>query len=135
MDTYAEQARLNFIFNSAHIAALVAAHPDIPAPDTMADHVYYWEFYGENCLNNLRHVRLAMRLSGAREWTKATPDESSYYYRNSCMYRGAKIVLQCPRESACTRVVTGTRTVTKSVPTTTYVEKEVTEDIVEWQCH
>ena len=39
-------------------------------------------------------------------------------------------------ENACERVVTGTKTVTKQVPTTEveYTEVEVEEDIVEWKC-
>ena len=40
------------------------------------------------------------------------------------------------REDVCTKTVVGTKTVTKMVaPEGDWTEKEVTEDIVEWECH
>ena len=40
------------------------------------------------------------------------------------------------REDVCTKTVVGTKTVTKMVaPEGDWTEQEVTEDIVEWECH
>lgn len=134
MDTVEVQRRVDFTFDCKHIGALVASHPDIPAPDSMLNRTYYWDFYGDDALADLRKVRAAMRfnLPAGTVWTKA--DSTDWYYRNTVTYHNMKIVLSCSRELACERVVTGTRTVTKSVPVTEWVEKEITEDIVEWRC-
>ena len=135
MDAYAVQARVDFIFDAQHISALVASHPDIPAPDTLVNRSYHWEFYGENALADLRKVRAAMRCNGVQAvgpWEKKVTD---YSYRNSAEFKGARIILSCAREAACERVVTGTKTVTKKVAVVTYEDKEVTEEIVTWNCH
>ena len=45
-----------------------------------------------------------------------------------------KIVAE--RDEVCTKKVVGTKTVTKMVaPEGDWTEKEITEDIVEWECH
>jgi hypothetical protein len=75
-----------------------------------------------------RHAEILIAALGG-QWVATATDKSATWTQSS---PGVALVVQADRAAVCERVVVGTRTVTKEVPTK--VTKTVVEDIVEWRC-
>ena len=75
-------------------------------------------------------------LAGLAEGASVRKDYGSSYFRAYLGFGELEYRVICERDAVCTRRVIGTQMVTKSVPPEgVWTEKEVEEDVVEWDCH
>jgi hypothetical protein len=118
-------------------ANLMETIPDIPPPSLSAHTIELtWSVSSSHPDPGAELARLA-RLMPCK-LTKNKPGDAfgDEYYELRGEIDGVPIELWAKRELVCTKVVTGTRPVTKLVPDPAAAMVEVTEeeDIVEWRC-
>ncbi len=125
--------RTAYIAGLRQLAELLETHPDIPTPYTGGAGTPLSIF----CDDKEQIAALARAFPGRMD---KRVDESSptYGFELHGSLAGLKIVAYVHRYEVCTRVVTGTREVTTSVPDPSVVVPmvEVTETVedVEWKC-
>lgn len=113
------------------VADLLEANPDLPPPQVNYDGRVQWF-----TAHTPADVAAIMRAIPGR-WVKNDPAAGSFDEGTATFtteFHSAKARISIERGRVCTRVVTGRREVTKTVPVTVE-EVTVVEDVVEWQCH
>lgn len=126
--------RAEYIAGLRAVADLLDSAPDLPLPTTPKIEwaVHYYAVSDEAQRAVL--ATIARLIPGRLD--KNDPAEGQYaanYFTLSGNVGGMPVEVWAERPSVCERVVTGTREVTKVVPTATE-EVTVTEDVVEWIC-
>jgi hypothetical protein len=127
-------ARGEYIAGLRALADLLEQQPAMPLPSTGR---LEWQF-GFKYTDEERRAALAQaaRLMPCR-LDKNDPGSGDYdarYFTLAGNLHGLHVELWAEREQVCSRVVTGTREVVKTIPTATE-EVTVIEDVVEWICH
>ena len=75
-------------------------------------------------------------LAGLSEGAAVRKEYGGSYFRAYVEFGDLEYKVVCERDAVCTRRVIGTQMVTKQVPPEgQWTEREVEEDIVEWDCH
>lgn len=123
--------------NARKLAAFLEAHPDLPEPTHF--NVQYraevkWLIWENDLARQKRTAESVVRFLPG----KADKRENGDWFEYSGEVDGVKWEVVAAREAVCERVVTGTRTVTRTVPDPAVDVPlvEVTEEVetVEWVC-
>lgn len=116
------------------LADKIDANPSIPLPYAGSGSEMLIMFFAGSADENKAALAATIAALGGH-WEKDY-DESSFGMRGT--FAGLPIRLCASRGEVCTRVVTGTRVVTKLVPDPAIVVPEVeiteVEEVIEWQC-
>lgn len=118
-------------------ANLMETVPDLPPPSLSA-HVIelQWSVSSRHPDPGAELARLARLMPCKLTKNKPGDEFGDTYYELRGEIDGVPVQLWAKRELVCTKVVTGTKPVTKLVPDPAAAMVEVTEeeDIVEWRC-
>lgn len=116
--------RTEYIAGLRLLAQILEANPHLPSPD------------GEIAWPILDDARATLAALIKAVPGTITKDYSDGYFRMRFALRGLQMRVWAIREEVCTRVVTGTTRVTKTVPAPDAPTIQVTETVetVEWIC-
>jgi hypothetical protein len=105
-------------------------------PDIDVEITSYVGFGWDKSAEDIPAIIADTVLAGLAEGASVRKDYGSSYFRAYLGFGGLEYRVTCERDAVCTRRVIGTQMVTKSVPPEgVWTEKEVEEDVVEWDCH
>ncbi|MBT97017.1 MAG: hypothetical protein CL902_00105 [Dehalococcoidia bacterium] len=105
-------------------------------PDIDVEITSYVGFGWDKSAENIPAIIADTVLAGLAEGASVRKDYGSSYFRAFLGFGELEYRVICERDAVCTRRVIGTQMVTKSMtPEGEWTEKEVQEDVVEWDCH
>lgn len=105
-------------------------------PDMDVEITSYVGFGWDESAENIPAIIADTVLAGLAEGASVRKDYGSSYFRAYLGFGELEYRVICERDAVCTRRVIGTQMVTKSMPPEgEWTEKEVQEDVVEWDCH
>jgi len=105
-------------------------------PDIDVEITSYVGFGWDESAEDIPAIIADTVLAGLAEGASVRKDYGSSYFRAYLGFGELEYRVTCERDAVCTRRVIGTQMVTKSVPPEgEWTEKEVEEDVVEWDCH
>ena len=105
-------------------------------PDMDVEITSYVGFGWDESAEDIPAIIADTVLAGLAEGASVRKDYGSSYFRAFLGFGELEYRVICERDAVCTRRVIGTQMVTKSVPPEgEWTEKEVEEDVVEWDCH
>ena len=105
-------------------------------PDIDVEITSYVGFGWDESAEDIPAIIADTVLAGLAEGASVRKDYGSSYFRAFLGFGELEYRVICERDAVCTRRVIGTQMVTKSVPPEgEWTEKEVEEDVVEWDCH
>ncbi len=105
-------------------------------PDMDVEITSYVGFGWDESAEDVPAIVAETVLAGLAEGASVRKDYGSSYFRAFLGFGELEYRVICERDAVCTRRVIGTQMVTKSVPPEgEWTEKEVEEDVVEWDCH
>ena len=105
-------------------------------PDMDVAITSYVGFGWDESAENIPAIIADTVLAGLAEGASVRKDYGSSYFRAYLGFGELEYRVICERDAVCTRRVIGTQMVTKSMPPEgEWTEKEVQEDVVEWDCH
>lgn len=110
------------------LADMIEAHPELP-PSYLSSHLYIWH---AKSADELAAIARAALGAGAT----VDKDIAGKQYNVVASFGPIRAMALADRVNVCERVVTGTETVTRTVPDPTAPLVEVTETVeqVEWVC-
>lgn len=111
------------------MADVLEAHPEIILPWPGQSPYMNFEFYVTGERDEKATTAAIIRALGGH-WSK---DASDAFFTTQTQVRGLHVRVVATRDQVCVRRVVGQKTVTKKIATV-YEEKNVVEDIVEWDC-
>jgi len=105
-------------------------------PDMDVEITSYVGFGWDESAEDVPAIVAETVLAGLAEGASVRKDYGSSYFRAFLGFGELEYRVICERDAVCTRRVIGTQMVTKSMPPEgEWTEKEVEEDVVEWDCH
>ena len=105
-------------------------------PDMDVEITSYVGFGWDESAEDVPAIVAETVLAGLAEGASVRKDYGSSYFRAFLGFGELEYRVICERDAVCTRRVIGTQMVTKTVPPEgEWTEKEVEEDVVEWDCH
>ena len=105
-------------------------------PDIDVEITSYVGFGWDESAEDIPAIIADTVLAGLAEGASVRKDYGSSYFRAYLGFGELEYRVTCERDAVCTRRVIGTQMVTKSMPPEgEWTEKEVEEDVVEWDCH
>ena len=105
-------------------------------PDIDGEITSYVGFGWDESAEDIPAIIADTVLAGLAEGASVRKDYGSSYFRAYLGFGELEYRVTCERDAVCTRRVIGTQMVTKSMPPEgEWTEKEVEEDVVEWDCH
>ena len=105
-------------------------------PDIDVEITSYVGFGWDESAEDIPAIIADTVLAGLAEGASVRKDYGSSYFRAFLGFGELEYRVICERDAVCTRRVIGTQMVTKTVPPEgEWTEKEVEEDVVEWDCH
>ena len=134
MNESTEDQRAEYVAGLRALADLIEKNPTLPLPSKRRAEWAFGFAYGSDEARRAAIAEAARIIPGRLD--KNDPTASDYnakYYVLTGKLHGLEIELWAERDQVCRRVVTGTREVTKEIPTAVE-EVTITEEIVEWVC-
>ena len=124
--------RAEYVKGLRALADLIEQHDELPLPTSKIEWAVH--YFGDDDAQKTALATIARLLPGKVK--KNDPNSSEYnaeYFILKGTLHGLRVEAWANRSTVCTRVVTGTREVTKTVPVKTE-DVTVVEDVVEWVC-